>query len=140
MVVNSKKGFTLIELIAVIVILSLLVVIGFPAVTKYISQSRNKAYRMHEEELITATTNMMSRCIQGNIEGCIPDSGGSRTVYLNELIAQKYSTALKDPAKSDSYCDVNKSYVVVTNSNNNVVDLDYMVCLVCGNYQSNGCD
>lgn len=137
---KNKKGFTLIELLAVVVVIGLLVAIAFPAVSKYTNETRNDAYSLHEAELKTATANMMSKCVQGDVEGCVPDSGGSRTVYLNELIAQKYSKAIKDPAKSNSYCDADKTYVVVTNTKNNVVDLEYQVCLVCSKYQSAVCE
>lgn len=37
---NKKKGFTLVELLAVIVILAILLAIAVPAVTKYITKSR----------------------------------------------------------------------------------------------------
>ena len=137
---KNKKGFTLIELLAVVVVIGLLVAIAFPAVSKYTNETRNDAYSLHEAELKTATANMMSKCVQGDVEGCVPDSGGSRTVYLNELIAQKYSKAIKDPAKSNSYCDADKTYVIVTNTKNNVVDLEYQVCLVCSKYQSAVCE
>ncbi len=41
----NKKGFTLIELIAVIVILSLIAVLVFPAVVSVIRNSKEKAYQ-----------------------------------------------------------------------------------------------
>ena len=40
----KKKGFTLVELLAVIIILSLVLVIAVPSVNKYIKQSKEKAY------------------------------------------------------------------------------------------------
>ena len=39
---RNNKGFTLVELLAVIVILGLLMAIAIPSVTKYITQSRVK--------------------------------------------------------------------------------------------------
>ncbi len=44
MIIMNKKGFTLIELISIIVILSLIALIVFPAVTSIIKSSRNSAY------------------------------------------------------------------------------------------------
>ena len=137
---KSKKGFTLIELLAVVIIIGLLVLIAFPAISKYLIDTENDTYSLHEAELKSATANMMSQCIQGNVEGCVPDNGESRTVYLNELIAQKYSTPIKDPANSDNMCSASDTYVVVTNSTNNVVNLEYQVCLVCSEYKSAICE
>ena len=41
---KNKKGFTLIELLAVIVILGIIMLVAIPAVTGYISGSRNDSY------------------------------------------------------------------------------------------------
>lgn len=137
---KNKKGFTLIELLAVIIIIGLLIAIAFPAVSKYIVDTRRDTYSLHEAELKSATANMMSECVQGNVDGCVPDNGESRTIYLNELIAQKYSDKIKDPARTETYCSESDTYVVVTNSKNNVVNLDYQVCLVCSEYKSEICE
>lgn len=44
---RNNKGFTLVELLAVIIILGLLMVIATPSITKYISNARVKTYLMH---------------------------------------------------------------------------------------------
>ena len=50
----KKKGFTLLELLAVIVILSLILVIAVPSVNKYIKQSKEKAYNTQISTIIEA--------------------------------------------------------------------------------------
>ena len=50
----KKKGFTLVELLAVIVILSLILVIAVPSVNKYIKQSKEKAYNTQISTIIEA--------------------------------------------------------------------------------------
>ena len=50
----KKKGFTLVELIAVIFMLSLILVIAVPSVNRYIKQSKEKAYNTQISTIIEA--------------------------------------------------------------------------------------
>ena len=59
---NNKKAFTLIELLAVVVIIGLLVAIAYPAVNKYIEETKDTTYTLHESDMKTAAKNMMSEC------------------------------------------------------------------------------
>ena len=53
---KNNKGFTLVELLAVIVILGLLMAIAIPSVTKYITQSRKKTLMSTMDSYVTAVT------------------------------------------------------------------------------------
>ena len=88
---NRRKAFTLIELLAVVVILGLLVAIAYPAVNKYILETKDTTYTLHESDMKTAAKNMMSECIQNDTADCVPEPGESKTIYLSELIDTKYS-------------------------------------------------
>ena len=137
---KQKRAFTLVELLAVIVILGLLFALTVPAVSRYINETREKNYSLHEADMKTAASNLMSECVQKNDPMCLPEDGETKVVYLDELVEKKYSEKIKDPDDTDKFCDMENSYVVVSNSSNNVVELDYQVCLVCSNYKSEACD
>lgn len=54
---KNKKGFTLVELLAVIVILAILLAIAVPAVTKYITKSRKDSMIATAQEFVGAIRN-----------------------------------------------------------------------------------
>ena len=57
---KKKKEFTLIELLAVIIILGILMIIAIPSVTKYINDSRRSAYVDTAKEVIGAARNLVN--------------------------------------------------------------------------------
>ena len=91
--VNKKKknkAFTLIELLAVIIILGVLMIIAIPSVTTYISNSRKSAYVNTAKEIVSGTRNLVN---EGKLEmydpnttyyipvSCIKTENGSKTPY-----------------------------------------------------------
>ena len=105
-----------------------MVAIAYPAVNSYISETKDTTYTLHEADMKTAASNMMSECIQNDTEDCVPMPGESKTIYLSELVDTKYSNPIKDPEKKDGYCKDKDSYVIVTNTGTSTVKLDYRVC------------
>lgn len=96
----NRKGFTLIELIAVIVVLSLIALVVFPAVNSVIKNSKEKAYKQQIATIIKATkqlsyehsqslpdevdgasTEIELRCLT---EGCIYNGVQINGGYINE--------------------------------------------------------
>ena len=53
----NKKGFTLVELLGVLVVLSVILMIAFPLITTYINKSKQKAYDTQMELIITGLKN-----------------------------------------------------------------------------------
>ena len=129
---KSKSGFTLIEIIGVIIIIGIIAIITVPAISKYVNNSKEKTYITYEENMKVATENKVVECISGNDKGCyLPESGEKKIVYLNELVESGYMDSLKDP-ENDGFCSNELSYVEVTNTNG--ANYEYKACLYCGNY------
>ena len=55
----NKKGFTLVELLAVIIVISVVSLIIFPVVTKQISKSKQDLYNIQVENIIKAAKDMV---------------------------------------------------------------------------------
>ena len=137
---TNVKGFTLIEIIGVIIIIGVLLIIGTIAVSGYIESSRARTYESYKADLAGATENLMIECLSGNEEGCdIPEYGRDIKISYNELVEKGYSDRLRDP-EGEGYCDT--SYVIAKNTSENGVELEYQVCLYCSQYKSEeaGCE
>ena len=83
----NKKGFTLIELIVVIVLLSLISLVVFPAVFSTLNASKETAYKSQKEIVVKAA----KEYYLDNIE-LLPDAkeGEETSVSLNDLIKKGY--------------------------------------------------
>lgn len=142
----NKKAFTLVELLAAIIILGILAGLATSAYYKYLDNARKESFEMAEKTLLNDVKNAYADCLSnsGN-EFCNnhPDFGyKNETIYLSELIETGYSAKIKNPYNTDTHCDAYSSYVeVIVNTENtgNNKDISYQVCLVCGNEQSTAC-
>ncbi len=98
---KEKRAFTLIELLAVIIILGVLMIVAIPAVTSYINSSRKSAYVDTVKELSNGAKVKVN---EGKNEMYDTD-----TTYYIESAYIKTENAQKSP-----YGDFVKSYIVVT--------------------------
>jgi len=143
----NKKAFTLIELLAVVIILGILGGLAVGAYYKYLDKARNESFKMAEKTLVNDVKDAYADCLSnfGN-EFCDNHSNFgyiNETIYLNELIQTGYSNKIKDPYDTNSYCDPNLSYVkVIVNTASTQInkDINYQVCLVCGDKISSTCE
>ena len=95
---KNKKGFTMVELLAVIVILGIIMLMGIPAVNRYTQKGRDSYYENQKRNLISATKSYMDNT------SLRPERVGDfYDVSLDELINKKYIDGLKDSGKADCY-------------------------------------
>ena len=70
------NGFTLVEIVAVIIILGIVAIIIVPAISRYIIGGRETNYASQEKSMIEATKSYIAECIANNDSNCsIPDNG-----------------------------------------------------------------
>ena len=130
----------MIEMLAVVVLLGLLMGLLFPAISRYIIDTRNNTYKMYEADMKVSAQNLMTECVEKNDTICIPGVDKYKKVTLSELISTGYSNKLRDPKDDSKDCDPFQSFVLVKNEGPNITNLSYEVCLVCGDYQSGKCE
>ena len=103
----NKKGFTLVELLAVIVILGLLMAIAIPSVTKYITQSRKKTLVNSIDSFITSA----STAVNNNEFGAM--SNADNMYYIPVSNDETKSCISLEKGGTDPFGTWAKAYVVV---------------------------
>lgn len=95
----EKKGFTLVELLGVIIILTLLVLLVFPNIINSVKSSSTKTNKL-TEDLIYRATDLF---IEKNNNYFPKLKGNKYVVTLEELVEEGL---LKSPIKYDDYDDI----------------------------------
>lgn len=117
-----KRGFTLVELLATIVIIVALALLITPRLKKVTDENRNKAYKEIERRLEEASQKYVT-------EEYISSSLTSLTITKADLIDKKYIGEVYD-LKDNSVCNAT---INVTNLDTNPT---FKVHLTCRNYIS----
>ena len=141
----NKKGFTFIELLAVITILSVISLIAVISVSKYISKSKNQAYQSIEESMRIAAQNYV---LKTRPTFSTSASGKTLTLTTKTLVHDGYLQQIIDPAskkacKGYSYVTITKTKVSASGKDASISDMNektrYDVCLICEDYISDTC-
>ena len=149
---KNNKGFTLVELLAAIVIIAILGAIAVVNFTGFLSNTQEKVFTTYEESMKSATIEYIIDT------GNIPTSSTPVCVKLQTLTTG--DTVTKSPAYLDEFANPNSDDKCITNSyvyvevdpeneNRNKTDdqgrtdnnkkFIYKVCLSCNNYKSEDC-
>ena len=137
----KKNAFTLIELLAVIVIFGIISSIAVISYGRYIDSSRMKAYQDAEKTMEGAAKSFLTFCMTDTLpnDACevLPSVGNSITIDLNKLTDNGFMTIVKDQNKGG----VCTGAVRISNpgSASDNYNLEYDVCLKCSNYSSESC-
>lgn len=137
----NKKGFTLAELLGVVVILAITSGLVVISVTALIKNGKNGVYQNLEKTLRGGAENYFI-----DNSSSIPSINGSKNITYIQLLNGNYIDKYDDPNGGDC----SSSYVIVSRENNKGINgvnynLKYKSCVVCkdnkGNihYKSDGC-
>ena len=124
----TKKGFTMVELLAVIVIVGLLSTIGVMSVRNVLDTSK-KAYYREQEDMLALTGKTYYSDYRSKLPKEIGDVG---QVSLKTLINEDYIDEVKGYKKT--VCDINNSYVKVQKQS--AEEYSYSVFLKCDGYDT----
>ena len=153
----NKKGFTLIEMLAVIIILGIILSFSSYSFYKYITSSSKKSFDIAVKSFKDATEAAYADC-NANFSlntfcsnHSIPEVGSTDTIYLSELVDNQYIDKIKNPYDTSTFCSETSSYIIVSTHSKDIThngeivgtennDITYKVCLVCDNNRSEDCD
>lgn len=110
---KKKKGFTLIELIGIVIILGVIVIIGVPSIMKILQNNKNKEYEVFEKNLFLAAETYVSNHIDEIDE--LKVVGGTYYVPINLLFEEKLinSKAKYNPLTKSNVADNAAVQVIV---------------------------
>lgn len=123
----NKKGFSMVELLAVITILGILAAISIVSVQRILEKAKDEYYQKQKNNLIMATQSYM----KASKENQPKVLGQVMSIYLKDLLKNKYIDKLVDYSKKP--CDVDNTYVDVFYHDMNE-DYEYTAYLKCPGY------
>lgn len=131
-----KKGYTLIELLAVIVILVLLFTVAYGGVSQYITYSNDNAFAIYEKNLKSIAeeyVNSDDNYTVGNYNKCMTVSALVDDKYIKDYVTENGINYLKHYNNKTGYvCD---GYVTMEDNGTDLLITPY---LNCGKYENNG--
>ena len=132
---KNNKGFTMVEILAVVVIIGILSGVAIPAVSRYISKSKKQSYATMESSIYDGARNYimdenryLNKCTSGysNIES-----------VENMLVDFQYIEALIDPSDKSKHCTYAVHGCMSNQGSDEILPTyEYKIELNCLNYSS----
>ena len=104
---SMKRGFTLVELLAVLILLGVVSLIAIPSIGKILNRSREKARESTKNELIEAAKNYYADNIRE-----LPDDGSHKCLSVSEIEENGYisNDDIVDPTTEEKLTGYVKIY------------------------------
>ena len=127
---KKNKGFTMVELLAVITIMGILTALAVPAVVKHIAKSRNTSFDTMLKSTYEAAENYM---MDNNI--LLHSGDPDYPILIKDLVDNQYLEALIDPVGNGGRCDTNTNSKVLVAYDSatagGLVNYKFKVKIVC---------
>lgn len=122
----NRYGYTLVELLATVVIIALLSGIATVSYSSFIKQSEDQAFKSYQDTMHSeAVTYFLDK------PGDIPSGSNVKRLTLAELKTNPIKNPVdKNDKCLDSYVDVSR------NSSSGIISLKYNVCLKCNAFNN----
>jgi type IV pilus assembly protein PilA len=124
----KNKGFTLIELMAVIVILALVLIIIVPEVGSIVNDNKKESFIDNARMMAKAADSYYTLHLGERPQ----EINASSTVELDVLVKEDLIDMVKDPFNDNEPCDRENSFVTITYLGNR--KYNYYVTLDCNGY------
>ena len=130
----NNKGFSLVEILAVVVILGIVSTIGIVSVTRLINKSKDNYYTSQNANFVMAA----KAYVNDNRSKLPKNVGDSNKIKLEELLDNNYiKEEIKD--QDDKPCDPDLSFVKVFKKNKNDYRyVGFLNCPACDKKKKNG--
>jgi type IV pilus assembly protein PilA len=105
---KNQRGMTLVELLAVIVILGIISAIAIPSIGGLINNTKKDAHIANAQQIANAAK------LKINSDGTTIDTTG-KNILLSTLISEGYLDNIKDPSSDNDYDTDNTSVTIIKN-------------------------
>ena len=117
---NKRNGFTLVELLAVIVVLGVILIIAVPSVNKYLKNSKESAYEIQISTMIEAVETYAN-----TYRKVLPQNNGEQIrITLGQLKAEGLINNDVTNPKDNKYFDDSIEFTIRKNGNNYIFKVD----------------
>lgn len=128
----NNKGFTMVELLASVAILSILMGAAVAGVTKYQEKARQEAYEAMESSAYAAAQNYIQK--HGSV---IPLYPSSKKINIDTLVEEGLLNELQDPTAKDFSCNGTVDVSKIKGSGSKLDEYKYVVKINCEQYDGN---